>query len=113
MTAMTAELYQLEQDEELRIEADCPKGERVTVELKQGMAEIFGTEMVVCTMYTFVSGAKFSVYTYQGCQLLVSSFRLYGVKRFVSLSSSTPFLSTESLSLRFKTVYGKYHCHRQ
>ena len=29
------ELYQLEQDEELRIEVDCPKDSSVTVELKQ------------------------------------------------------------------------------
>lgn len=69
---MPAELYQVEQDEELRVEVDCPKGEKVTVELKQGMAEIFGTEMVMNTLYTFGSGAKFSVHTFHGCQILVS-----------------------------------------
>ena len=72
---MPADLYQLEADEELRVEADCPKGEKVTVELKQGMGEVFGTEMVLNTLYTFGSGAKFSVHTFQGCQVLVSSWK--------------------------------------
>lgn len=71
---MSADLFQLEQDEELRVEVDCPKDEKVTIELKQGMAEIFGTEMVIGTLYTFRSGAKFSVFTYHGCQILVSIF---------------------------------------
>ena len=66
---MSAELFQLEQDEELRIEVDCPKA---TVELKQGMAEIFGTEMVRKTLYVFRCGAKFSVFTFHGCQIIVS-----------------------------------------
>ena len=46
--------------------------ETITVELKSGIAEIFGTEMVLGTKYAFRSGAKFAVFTYHGCQILVS-----------------------------------------
>ncbi len=76
MIGTDGQLFQLEQDEELRIEVDCPKGEFVTVELKTGMAEIFGTELVPSssgsrTEYRFASGSKFSVFTYHGCQVLL------------------------------------------
>ena len=68
---MTEQMFQLEQDEELRIEVDCPKGEKVTVELMSGIAEIFGTEMVTNTKYKFGSGTKLAVFTYQGCSIKV------------------------------------------
>jgi polyribonucleotide 5'-hydroxyl-kinase len=42
------------------------------VELRSGMAEIFGTEMVQNAEYKFHSGAKLSVFTFHGCQVLVS-----------------------------------------
>ena len=42
-------IFKLEADEELRIEVDCGKNDKVVVELKSGHAEIFGTEMVVNT----------------------------------------------------------------
>lgn len=64
--------FTLGQDEELRIEVDCGKDEKVYVEMKTGMAEIFGTEMVAHTKYTFSHGAKFSVFTYQGCTIQVT-----------------------------------------
>ena len=67
----TGQLFQLEQDEELRIEADFPKTEEVTVELRAGTAEVFGTEMVQNKVYRFQQGAKFSVFTYDGCQVMV------------------------------------------
>ena len=35
---------------------DCPKGEKMTVELLSGIAEIFGTEMVTHTKYSFSTG---------------------------------------------------------
>jgi len=47
--------------------------ETISVELKGGIAEIFGTEMVQNTKYTFKTGAKFAVFTYHGCQILVST----------------------------------------
>ena len=42
-------LFRLEAEEELRVEVDCGKTDKVTVELKSGLAEIFGTEMVINT----------------------------------------------------------------
>ena len=47
------------------------KDETISVELKSGIAEIFGNEMVLGTKYTFRSGAKFAVFTYYGCQILI------------------------------------------
>ena len=38
---------------------DCPKGEKMTVELLSGIAEIFGTEMVTHTKYSFSTGKIF------------------------------------------------------
>jgi len=63
--------YKLECDEELRIEVDCPNNESISVELKAGMAEIFGTEMVQNAKYSFTCGAKIAVFTYQGCTVEV------------------------------------------
>jgi len=66
-----AKIFKLEADEELRIEVDCGKTDRVVVELKSGHAEIFGTEMVVNTKYQFTTGAKIAVFTFQGCAVQV------------------------------------------
>jgi len=63
--------YKLESDEELRIEVDCPKAEKISVELMGGVAEIFGTEMVNHTKYFFSSGAKIAVFTYHGATVEV------------------------------------------
>ena len=70
------ETYLLEKDEELRIEVDLLNEQEVIyVELLSGIAEIFGTEMVInpgkSVRYKFNHGAKFSVYTYHGCSLTV------------------------------------------
>ena len=46
-----AKTFKLEADEELRVEVDCGKNDKVIVELKSGHAEIFGTEMVINTKY--------------------------------------------------------------
>ena len=42
-------VFRLEAEEELRVEVDCWKGDKVTLELKSGHAEIFGTELVINT----------------------------------------------------------------
>lgn len=65
------QVFELSADEELRIEVECPKNDQVTVELKSGVAEIFGTEMVMNHKYKFKSGAKVAVFTFHGCQVLV------------------------------------------
>ena len=64
--------FVLEAEEELRVEVDCGKTDKVTVELRSGHAEIFGTELVANTKYTFTNGAKFAIFTYQGCSIMVS-----------------------------------------
>lgn len=77
MSSAEGSIFQLEQDEELRIEVDCPKNEVVTVELRTGMAEIFGTEMVPNNQYRFHTGAKIAIFTFQGCTIVVMfKFRL-------------------------------------
>jgi hypothetical protein len=44
---------------------------QVVVELITGVAEIFGTEMVLHTKYHFGHGAKIAVFTYHGCTVQV------------------------------------------
>merc|ERR1719397_1049165 len=45
--------------------------DREVVELLSGHAEIFGTEMVAHNKYQFQRGAKFAVFTFQGCRVQV------------------------------------------
>ena len=53
-------------------QVDCGKNDKVIIELKSGMAEIFGTELVINTKYQFTTGSKFAVFTFQGCTVQVS-----------------------------------------
>lgn len=62
--------YKLEADNELRFEVET-KGEKVYLRLKNGLAEIFGTELVKGKTYEFTGGAKVAVFTWQGCTLEV------------------------------------------
>ncbi len=84
----------MEQDEELRMEVDCPKDKSMIVELKSGMAEIFGTEMVQNTSYVFPHGSKFSVFTYHGCQILVKGS-----------SEIAPYTSKETPMIMYANVH--------
>ncbi|GFG35312.1 hypothetical protein Cfor_10314 [Coptotermes formosanus] len=58
--------FKLEPDCELRFEVES-KNEKVVLELKSGMAEVFGTELVKGKGYVFTTGAKIAVFTWQGC----------------------------------------------
>ena len=82
------QIFELGADEELRIEVECPKDEVVTVELKTGVAEIFGTEMVANNKYMFKRGAKFAVFTFHGCQILILGN--LGIQPYTS--SETPMI---------------------
>lgn len=62
--------YKLDPDNELRFEVEN-KGEKVYLTLKNGLAEIFGTELVKGKTYEFTGGAKVAVYTWQGCTIEV------------------------------------------
>jgi polyribonucleotide 5'-hydroxyl-kinase len=68
-TAETKE-YTLEKECELRFEIESKT--QITVELKSGFAELYGTELVKAKKYTFLQGAKFAVFSYQGCVLLLT-----------------------------------------
>ena len=92
------ETYVLEKDEELRIEVDLQNKEDVViVELLSGVAEIFGTEMVINpgkARYTFHHGAKFSVFTYHGC-----SVKVYGQNQI------EPYRSKEHPMVQYLNVH--------
>uniref|UniRef100_A0A023F4J3 Protein CLP1 homolog n=2 Tax=Triatoma infestans TaxID=30076 RepID=A0A023F4J3_TRIIF len=76
----------LEADQELRFEVE-QKNETVTLELKNGYAEIFGTELVKGKTYTFGIGAKLAVFTWQGCTL-----ELKGRKDISYVAKETPMM---------------------
>lgn len=60
--------FKLESDCELRFEVES-KNEKVTLILKSGLAEVFGTEIVKGKPYEFTAGAKVAVFSWQGCVL--------------------------------------------
>ncbi|KAI4488123.1 PREDICTED: protein CLP1 homolog [Polistes canadensis] len=62
----TTQEFKLDADCELRFEVEN-KNEKVTLELKNGLAEVFGTELVKGKKYEFSAGAKVAVFTWQGC----------------------------------------------
>jgi hypothetical protein len=107
----------------------------VVVELITGVAEIFGTEMVLHTKYHFGHGAKIAVFTYHGCtvqvgkdtsssltfwcdllssqlfQIVIFVFKLDGYCRKVSneyLYSKSVFSSQTEISFkkRCRSLYG-------
>lgn len=53
------------------------------------MAEIFGTELVKGKPYTFTTGAKIAVFTWQGCTI-----ELKGRKNISYIAKETPMVST-------------------
>ncbi|XP_046736937.1 protein CLP1 homolog [Diprion similis] len=76
--------YKLEPDCELRFELE-QKNEKVTLELKSGLAEVFGTELVKGKKYEFTAGAKLAVFTWQGCVL-----ELVGKTDVIYVAKETP-----------------------
>lgn len=43
----------------------------VSMQLRSGKAEIFGTELAIGQKYLFTSGMKFAIFTYWGCTVNV------------------------------------------
>ncbi|CAC5401941.1 CLP1 [Mytilus coruscus] len=64
------EEYRLEKDQELRFEVEARA--TATLELLDGMAEIFGTELTKGKKYLFESCSKVAVYTWHGCVVKIS-----------------------------------------
>ncbi|XP_054933306.1 protein CLP1 homolog isoform X1 [Dermacentor andersoni] len=65
-----AQEFRIDPESELRFEVEGK--EKVTVELKSGLAEIFGVELVKNKKFTFGPGAKVAVFTWHGCTLELS-----------------------------------------
>ncbi|KAL3250133.1 hypothetical protein MRX96_055731 [Rhipicephalus microplus] len=68
-----AQEFRIDPESELRFEVEGK--EKVTVELKSGLAEIFGVELVKNKKFTFGPGAKVAVFTWHGCTLEISFLR--------------------------------------
>lgn len=56
-------------------------------QLKNGLAEIFGTELVKGKSYTFYFGAKIAVFTWHGCTL-----KFHGKKGISYIAKETPMV---------------------
>ena len=95
MASKVGERFELVADEELRVEVDLVKqDETCLVELVNGVAEIFGTEMVKDFKYKFYHGNKFSIYTYHGC-----SVNIYGQNQI------SPYTSKEHPMIQYLNIH--------
>lgn len=83
--ATTGTRFDLEKETELRFEVEA--GERVQLELLNGLAEIFGSELNRNKKYTFGPGSKIAVFTWQGCSVSLS-----GKTEVAYVSKDTPLL---------------------
>ncbi|KAL3831762.1 hypothetical protein ACJMK2_023469 [Sinanodonta woodiana] len=79
------EEFKLEKDSEFRFELD--EHSTVQLEVLDGMAEVFGTELVKARKYTFYKGAKVAVYTWHGCNI-----KLTGKTEVAYISKETPMV---------------------
>ncbi|XP_041087874.1 polyribonucleotide 5'-hydroxyl-kinase Clp1 [Polyodon spathula] len=77
--------FDLEKETELRFEVES--GEQVQLELLSGLAEVFGSELNRSKRYTFDSGCKIAVFTWQGCAVQLS-----GKTEVAYVSRDTPML---------------------
>ncbi|KAG8191312.1 hypothetical protein JTE90_006064 [Oedothorax gibbosus] len=91
-TESDAQEFKLDEQTELRfeVEANC----KVTLELKSGTAEIFGTELVKNKKFAFSCGEKVAVFTWHGCAL-----ELVGKPEVAYVAKETPMV-----------FYANLHC---
>ncbi|KAK7108923.1 polyribonucleotide 5'-hydroxyl-kinase Clp1-like [Littorina saxatilis] len=75
--------YRLDRNAELRFEVDSRN--EVQMELVEGMAEVFGTELAKKQICAFLPGSKVAVYTYHGCVV-----KLRGKTEVAYISKETP-----------------------
>lgn len=78
--------YRVEELNELRFEVE--NGSSVSLELLNGYAEIFGSELTSNKKYNFPSCAKVAVFTFHGCELKVT-----GRTEVAYVAKQTPMLS--------------------
>ncbi|XP_008550214.1 protein CLP1 homolog [Microplitis demolitor] len=62
------QIFNLDPESELRFEVK-QKNEKVILELKNGLAEVFGAELIKGRKYEFGFGFKIGVFTWQGCTI--------------------------------------------
>lgn len=77
------EEYKLLRENELRFEVEG--NEKVLLRLKNGLAEVFGTELMKNRSYAFYGGSKVAVYTCDGC-----SIELEGNPEVAYIAKETP-----------------------
>ncbi|XP_032897984.1 polyribonucleotide 5'-hydroxyl-kinase Clp1 [Amblyraja radiata] len=75
--------FELEKETELRFEVES--GRTAEVELRSGLAEVFGSELTPHRPYVFKGGSKAAVFTWHGC-----SVRLRGKTEAAYVSRDTP-----------------------
>ncbi|XP_067649529.1 polyribonucleotide 5'-hydroxyl-kinase Clp1-like [Haliotis asinina] len=79
------EEYKLEKFSELRFEVESKAN--VYLELCNGMAEVFGTELAKNKRYVFQAGSKVAVFTWHGCTI-----KLSGKTEVAYVSKETPMV---------------------
>lgn len=77
--------YKLEVDHELRFEVES--GATVQLELLDGMAEYFGTELTKGKKYSFETGSKVAIFTWHGCLI-----KLIGRTEVAYIAKETPMV---------------------
>ncbi|XP_067125537.1 polyribonucleotide 5'-hydroxyl-kinase Clp1 [Centruroides vittatus] len=93
----TVQEFKLEIETELRFEVEGKN--RVTVELKTGLAEIFGTELVKNKKYIFTAGAKIAVFTWHGCTI-----ELCGKTESTYVAKETPMIMYANIHAAFEQM---------
>ncbi|KAL4234900.1 Cleavage polyadenylation factor subunit clp1 [Mactra antiquata] len=79
------EEFQLEKEAELRFEVEA--GSTVQLELVNGKAEVFGSELASGRKYTFNAGSKVAVFSWHGAQI-----KLSGRTEVAYISMETPMV---------------------
>uniref|UniRef100_A0A2C9K704 Protein CLP1 homolog n=2 Tax=Biomphalaria glabrata TaxID=6526 RepID=A0A2C9K704_BIOGL len=75
--------FKLQANSELRFEVEAKA--MVEIEMIEGQAEMFGTELAKNRKYSFVSGSKIAIFTWHGCVL-----QLRGKTEVAYMSKETP-----------------------
>lgn len=57
------------------------------IKLEEGSAEVFGAELMKFKSYKF-SGAKFAIYTWDGCVLTIKIFKCSCTRNLMSITNT-------------------------
>lgn len=84
---------------------------QVVIELSDGFAEMFGTEIIRGIPYTFLPGAKNAIFTYHGCTISVSNYFIPSAS--LTHSQSSCYVSKETPMMFYLNVHGYLEKMRQ